>query len=357
MNLLPFLNSNQEICDGLIIKAFEFCKKNCTSRKCKRYHEEIVKERREGFYVCPYGLTSYLSESGGVLLLFTGFRVTGFFKKSIRFNDDIFSPILSPNQMVELIKKSDELSQMRDNLDWKLKLFQESNHEIKKLNSQIREHCDSLISTYVEKNDVYSLTPTEYNKLFNRIRTLYVISNLISFRNNLLDFENHPDSIGIGRKTNIDIYRKFDKYSKVLREYGNNISIRLSGSSYKRIMGYPSFEMIPFLVLENATKYTVSGKAIEVFFCETEKDLTITVSSFGPYCSEEDIEHIFDKGYRGTNAKEHANGSGLGLYYVKELCKVHNIDISAESGEPTKKNSTLYSDFRIKMVFNEVING
>ena len=355
MNLLPIRNSTNDICDGSLFKAFDYCKKNCKSQKCAKYYNKIAKDKQIGFSICPNGLSTYAFERDGEICFFTGFRCKEYYKKRSRFSDSIYSPVLEQTQMKCLIDESIELFDLRTVRENELKRIQENNHEIKKLNSQIKENCDSLLSTYVEKNDLYTLTPEEYNNLFKRIRTLYVISNLVSFRNSLMDFEIQPSSLGIGKKIVIDIYRKFDKYRKVLKEYGKNIPITLSGSSYKRMMGYPTFEFIPFLLLENATKYTTQGKAVEVVFCEAENSLTIDVKSYGPYCSQDEITRIFEKGFRGSSAKEVASGSGLGLFFVKKLCEIHSIDINVETGRPLRKNNIEFSDFVVHLVFNDLL--
>ena len=63
----------------------------------------------------------------------------------------------------------------------------------------------------------------------------------------------------------------------------------------------------------------------------------ITISDNGKGISKEDLEHIFDRYYRGTNTGEFHKGSGLGMAIAKEVVNAHNgeIIIKSELGKGT----------------------
>lgn len=74
--------------------------------------------------------------------------------------------------------------------------------------------------------------------------------------------------------------------------------------------------------LENALKYG-DGRKINISFDEEEGCKLITVTNTGCQIPEEELPHLFDSFYRGSNS-ENVPGSGLGLYICKEL--MHKMD-------------------------------
>ena len=70
-------------------------------------------------------------------------------------------------------------------------------------------------------------------------------------------------------------------------------------------------------VIENAIKYG-DGEKISIEFSLEEGYELITIINTGCNLKEEDLPHIFDSFYRGSNSKN-KEGSGLGLYICKQL--------------------------------------
>jgi signal transduction histidine kinase len=65
---------------------------------------------------------------------------------------------------------------------------------------------------------------------------------------------------------------------------------------------------------------------------DSENYLWITVSDNGPGIKKEDLKHLFEKFYRGAEAKQRVvRGLGLGLYYVKQIVEAHGGTISVQS--------------------------
>ena len=79
--------------------------------------------------------------------------------------------------------------------------------------------------------------------------------------------------------------------------------------------------------MENAIKYG-DGKEIQLS-CDREEDcVLLSVTNTGASLSVEEIPHIFDSFYRGTNTEGNA-GSGLGLYICRKLMMMMHGDIYA----------------------------
>lgn len=84
-------------------------------------------------------------------------------------------------------------------------------------------------------------------------------------------------------------------------------------------------------IFENAIKYG-DGKTVAVSFSDEEDCRLVTIHSSGGTLAVEELPHIFDSFYRGSNAGNE-KGSGLGLYICNHLMKAMKGDIFANCDE------------------------
>lgn len=84
-------------------------------------------------------------------------------------------------------------------------------------------------------------------------------------------------------------------------------------------------------LITNALRYTPQGGAIEVRFTTVEDGsedwVRIEVQDSGEGIAPQDLPHVFDRFYKGTDS----NGMGLGLPIAKTLVEAHGGSISVES--------------------------
>ncbi len=81
-------------------------------------------------------------------------------------------------------------------------------------------------------------------------------------------------------------------------------------------------------LMENAVKYG-DGDRIAISFGEEEDCKLITVENTGSTPGEEELPHLFDSFYRGSNHKN-VKGSGLGLYICRNLMKKMDGEVFAK---------------------------
>ena len=94
----------------------------------------------------------------------------------------------------------------------------------------------------------------------------------------------------------------------------------------------------------NALKFTPRGGAVSVNVGEADEQVTIEVSDTGPGIPAEELPHVFERFYRGTNTGEaRASGSGLGLAIVRSIVEMHGgeIEVASVIGEGTEFRITL----------------
>ena len=81
-------------------------------------------------------------------------------------------------------------------------------------------------------------------------------------------------------------------------------------------------------IMENAIKYG-DGRKISISFSDEEDCKLVSITNTGCSIKEDDLPHIFDSFYRGSNVKNQ-EGSGLGLYICKQLMMKMDGDIFAK---------------------------
>jgi two-component system, OmpR family, sensor histidine kinase CiaH len=85
-------------------------------------------------------------------------------------------------------------------------------------------------------------------------------------------------------------------------------------------------------LLENAAKYSPKEKPITVVLNSENNLGLLHIEDQGEGISEADKKLIFKKFYRiGNEATKHARGTGLGLYLVSKICRLHDGKITIEN--------------------------
>jgi len=78
-------------------------------------------------------------------------------------------------------------------------------------------------------------------------------------------------------------------------------------------------------LIDNAVKYSPEGEPVEISLCGDE----LIVRDHGQGISAEDLPHVFDRFYRGAEARGRP-GSGLGLAIVRQVVTQHGGTVTAE---------------------------
>lgn len=353
MKLLPTIDENNSIHDGSFIKALDYCKRNCNKGKCRLFYNALRNAGEIGLFTCPKGFSVCTDIQSNKFIIYTSFKENKTYTKKIsnrELGQNIHSPILDEAQVKALISASETIEKFNSEITQKSAAIESISHEVKKLNGKIKERCENIFTTLKLDSDV-ELTQADLQKLREEVRSIFLSSSMIHTRYQMYEFEISGDQSLLGTRIPCTIYAKFDKIRRIFKNYlYKNIPLTMSGTSYDTIYAYVSFDMIPLLIIDNAIKYSLADNSVDIEFLKEVDALHIKVRSYSPYCSSYDCEHVFDKGFRGKYAQKTSDGSGLGLYFVKILCDLHNIDIRASSDNNTTViNNIPYSRFTIDL--------
>jgi len=93
----------------------------------------------------------------------------------------------------------------------------------------------------------------------------------------------------------------------------------------------PGMRLCLDLLLDNAIKYSPADSPVELFTSAApEGGVEFTVADSGPSIPADELERVFDKGFRGSAATG-IPGSGLGLYMAKAVVEVHGGTLTVQN--------------------------
>ena len=86
-----------------------------------------------------------------------------------------------------------------------------------------------------------------------------------------------------------------------------------------------------FNLLENAIKYSNDNGEIEVNISTKGEKIYVSIFNSGKPISESDINHIWDRFYKGDKSRTNKVSTGLGLSIVRLILTQHNQDVWANN--------------------------
>jgi len=161
--------------------------------------------------------------------------------------------------------------------------------------------------------------------------------NLLDLVNQLLDLakaENNQLKVHLVQGDVVQYLRYItESFHSVANQ--NNILLRVSSKIPELVMDYDPEKLRQILtnLIANALKFTPSGGTVEVRLTadDGQKMLIVSVADTGRGIASEDLPHVFDRFYQADNSESKAGGTGIGLALTRELVKLLDGRISAES--------------------------
>lgn len=98
------------------------------------------------------------------------------------------------------------------------------------------------------------------------------------------------------------------------------------------ILDEKRIEQVLSNLLSNAIKYSDGGEIV-IEGLVNNQNVIICVSDQGSGISAEDLPHIFDRFYRGSEQARKTKGTGLGLYLAKSIIEAHEGKIWVDQGQ------------------------
>lgn len=164
----------------------------------------------------------------------------------------------------------------------------------------------------------------------------------ISIVNSLLQVAQIDAGKVILRKSSVDIS---ELLQDVIDEQADTVAKRRQTVRYERgarphnaEVDQKYLRMALENIVDNASKYTPSGGTITIDCRIVGRELAISVIDTGVGIPEEQLPNLFQKFVRISNElSQKVSGSGLGLYWVREVIQLHGgrIAVTSKPGEGT----------------------
>lgn len=223
-------------------------------------------------------------------------------------------------------------------------------HETRRLNSEIAAACEDVSKSIAARN---------YDQASRDAEDAFYSSGLISSRLTFADFELNPESLSRQIRYSAGIYRKFDKARMILSRAAKKkgLALVITGPSRNEIEVLPAFEMVPFVLIDNAVKYSPSNQEVRILVADNPSPgvrVSVVISSIGPVVPADELPFLTQRGHRGSLARRSKiPGEGIGLYLADTLIKLANgrLEISSSPDSKFSFNDIRYSEFTVEIAF------
>ncbi len=96
-------------------------------------------------------------------------------------------------------------------------------------------------------------------------------------------------------------------------------------------------------LLDNACKYSPAGSLIKIDIESQHESVAVRVSNTGGLIAPNERARIFERFFRGAQARQVAPGSGLGLYVARNIAQAHGGNLDFEGGDAFESEGTCFS--------------
>lgn len=262
------------------------------------------------------------------------FRIRGI----VLSKDELFNKAL---HLVGIYVDITEGKRIKDELDEKNSLEQLKLDFVSNLFHELKTPLNVILGSlqlqeFYIKNDKNSENVSKYSKINKRMKqNSYRLLRLI---NNVIDVAKIESGFYNIKSENYDIKMLIEKIVASIDDYVRNagLAIKFEFNTDELIIACDPEKMEKILlnILSNAIKFTEPGGSIYIKLNAGEDRVNISIKDTGIGIPKDKIEKVFDRFKQVNSLKHRANeGSGIGLYLVKEWILAHKGEIFVKSKE------------------------
>lgn len=270
---------------------------------------------------------------------------------SKEFENINFEVISEQMTNTDFIKLSNAFHELQQKLDETIINIQKKNHEISKLNDNLKEelvHKRNLVAAISHdiKTPLTIIAATisaiqdgiipqeEINiELENVLNEIETTKKMLQDTINIYQVESEISKENFQEIELIDIINTAtNELSKLVTKYKHNIHLDFNSDVILKADKEKMLMAIKNLIL-NAIIHSPESSDIYINILSNKKHSILEIINTGVNISQEDIKNIFKPFYRAdkSRTKKDDFGNGLGLYITNEIIKKHNLELNVEN--------------------------
>ncbi|EMT39979.1 HAMP domain-containing sensor histidine kinase [Thermoanaerobacter thermohydrosulfuricus] len=255
------------------------------------------------------------------------------FTRPIQILKNAAHQIASGNLNVKInYKEEDELGDLAKSMNTMVKqlsitdkfrkdLIANISHDLKTPLGLIRGYSEMLLDYYgddKEKREKYLNTVIKETERMSKL--VDDVLQLSKLQSGMVEIKEEPIDLEKLIFETLDIFE--------IQILEKNIEVKLNNLKLKVIADREMIKRVIINIISNAMASMENGGILTITAEPQDKEILIKVSDTGCGIPQKDLEHIFDRYYKGNKS-----GTGLGLAIVKEILTLHGSKYGIESQE------------------------
>ncbi|ABY95183.1 MULTISPECIES: sensor histidine kinase [Thermoanaerobacter] len=266
-------------------------------------------------------------------ILFVSIYMSKKFTRPIQILKNAAHQIASGNLDVKInYKEDDELGDLAKSMNTMVKqlsitdkfrkdLIANISHDLKTPLGLIRGYSEMLLDYYgddKEKREKYLNTVIKETERMSKL--VDDVLQLSKLQSGMVEIKEEPIDLEKLIFETLDIFE--------IQILEKNIEVKLNNLKLKVIADREMIKRAIINIISNAIASMENGGILTITAEPQDKEILIKVSDTGCGIPQKDLEHIFDRYYKGNKS-----GTGLGLAIVKEILTLHGSKYGIESQE------------------------
>lgn len=121
------------------------------------------------------------------------------------------------------------------------------------------------------------------------------------------------------------------KFENRIDEKSLDISVDIPDKKVSVIADKDAITRVITNIFDNAIKFSDDGGYINISVSTKQDKAYIAITNDGVGIEEDAIPYVFDRFYKTDSSRHNKNGTGLGLYMVKNIINMHGENIAVQS--------------------------
>ncbi|MFH1150847.1 MAG: HAMP domain-containing sensor histidine kinase [Actinomycetota bacterium] len=224
-----------------------------------------------------------------------------------------------------------QLSPMQEAFDLQSRFTSDAAHELRTPLTAMRTEIEVALRGG-------ELSPDEVRELMES--NIEEIGKLESLSNSLLKLAQYEEATGavLGSVSLNDVVEAaLERVDHSAQSAG--ITVETGGEDIEIPGDRASLVELLVILLDNSIKYSEAGTTVRVSTTTAGRHAVVTVADRGLGIGSEDLDHVFDRFYRGklADSARRVEGYGLGLSIARRIAEMHRgtVEIESVQGEGT----------------------